>query len=68
MRKAVAHIELDEFAMDLIETASRTLSMARTDEVVLRPLQAERLAESLLAYANGDHKLPPDAVLPVRLG
>lgn len=25
----------------------------RTDEVVLRPSQAERLAENLLAYANG---------------
>lgn len=39
----------------------------RTDEIVLRPSQAERLAEVLLAYANGDHKLPPDAVQPVRV-
>lgn len=39
---------------------------ARTDEVVLRPSQAERLAAELLAYANGDHKLPPDAVRPQR--
>ena len=35
--------------------------------VVLRPTQAERLAAELLAYANGDHLLPPDAVRPVRV-
>lgn len=34
---------------------------------VLRPTQAERLAAELLAYANGDHKLPPNAVRPVRI-
>jgi hypothetical protein len=34
---------------------------------VLRPTQAERLAAELLAYANGDHKLPPDAARPVRI-
>ncbi len=39
----------------------------RTDEIVLRPTQAERLAVVLLAYANGDHLLPPDAVRPVRI-
>lgn len=39
----------------------------RTDEIVLRPTQAERLAAALLAYANGDHKLPPDAVRPQRI-
>jgi hypothetical protein len=39
----------------------------RTDEVVLRPSQAERLAAELLAYANGDHKLPPDAIRPQRI-
>ena len=36
-------------------------------ECVLRPTQAERLAAELLAYANGDHKLPPDAVRPQRV-
>jgi hypothetical protein len=43
------------------------MSAERTDEVVLRPSQAERLAAELLAYANGDHKLPPDAARPVRI-
>jgi hypothetical protein len=39
----------------------------RTDEVTLRPSQAERLAADLLAFANGDHRLPVDAVRPVRI-
>lgn len=39
----------------------------RTDEVRLRPSQAERLAAELLAYANGDHKLPPGAIRPRRV-
>lgn len=34
---------------------------------VLRPTQAERLAAELLAYANGDHRLPPGAVRPQRI-
>lgn len=34
---------------------------------VLRPSQAERLAAELLAYASGDHKLPPDAIRPQRV-
>jgi hypothetical protein len=36
-------------------------------DCVLRPMQAERLAEQLLAYANGDNLLPPDAVRPQRV-
>ena len=36
-------------------------------QVVLRPTQAERLAAELLAYANGDHKLPPGALRPQRI-
>lgn len=36
-------------------------------EATLRPSQAERLAAELLAYANGDHRLPPDAVRPRRI-
>lgn len=36
-------------------------------ECVLRPSQAEHLAAELLAYANGDHKLPPDAIRPRRI-
>lgn len=40
---------------------------AQSTEAVLRPTQAERLAAELLAYANGDHLLPPNAVRPVRV-